>query len=368
MALDLYAWLLGLILFGSGFAGLWLRRHVVDVSPLVAWSQSAVLGGFVCLGIVLRESDASAWIDSMLAVPAILSAAALIIGLSAWHFEGRRARSWAVSGLPVLAALMAILTNFLLLALAPQSHLAGVCGLLAVMMAAAAKVAWRQSFRQCRHARVPMFLLGPVCLTMSAALLGASGLDPALALAAGSLVYALVAWAVIERLIWRARFAGQAEPLTGLTRLNGIEEFLSSHFAQPGAEPAVLLKFDVDHLNLVNEAYGFETGDQVLRKVAGELVSNFRRGDCVARISGQQFLVACIGLPADVAQVLAERARQAVSRLSIELENGERLMITVSVGVSRVCENLPACAPAWRQAEHALRKAKALGRNLMIGD
>lgn len=368
MALDLFAWLLGLTLFGCGFAGLWIRRHVVDVSPLVAWSQSAVLGGFVCLGSVLRGSDTSAWIDAVLAVPAFLSAATLIIGLSAWHFEGRRARSWAVSGLPVLAALMAILTSFLLLLLAPQSHLAGIYGLLAVMMAAAAKVSWRQSLRQSRHGRTPLFFLGPVCLTMSVALLGSSGLDRALAMTAGLLVFALVAWALTERLIWRARFAGQAESLTGLTRLNGIEAFLTTHFAQPGAESAVLLKFDIDHLHLINESYGFETGDRVLRKVARELVTNFRRGDCVARIAGQQFLVACIGLPAEVAQVLAERARQAVARLSIELDNGEQLSITVSVGVSRVCENLPACESARQQADEALRKAKALGRNLMIGD
>ncbi|MGH1359026.1 MAG: diguanylate cyclase [Burkholderiaceae bacterium] len=368
MAIDLFAWVLGVFLLLAGFAGLWVSRVVSDISPLTVWSQGAVLAGIASLGTVLRAADAGPWADAVLMVPAMLAVAALTIGLSLLQYEGRRAASWSASGLPALAALLAILTNFLLVMLAPQSHQAGACGLLAVMTAAAGKVAWRQSWRHGNHSRLPLMLLTPACLVLSISLLTTSGIQLMLGYSAGLFASVLVSWLVVERLVWRSRFSGQREPLTGLTRLNGIEEFLTRHFSFPGAEPAVLLKFDVDHLNAVNERYGFETGDEVLRKVAQELVLNFRAGDCVARVSGQQFLVACIGLPADVAQVMAERARQAVSRMSIDLQDGTRLAITVSVGVSRVCETLPACAPACQQADSALRRAKSLGRNLSIAD
>lgn len=127
--------------------------------------------------------------------------------------------------------------------------------------------------------------------------------------------------------------------------------------------PASLLMIDIDHFKKVNDAYGHQAGDAVLAGVAGILSRNVRETDVIGRYGGEEFAVM---LPAtDVAgtQVLAERLRTIIAG-SVHGYGGERLTVTVSIGVSTW---QPAVKDDFeeliRLADAALYRAKEQGRN-----
>lgn len=366
MALDLLSWVLGLALLGTGSLCLWLRRFAPEISPLAAWGQGAIAAGTASIGLALRPPDASQWLDAFLAVPAFVAAAALIAGLLLITPERQRNAHPRVDYLPALAALTAVIANLVLLVFAPQSHAGGVCGLLALFLVVAAKLAWRQSRRSTPNLRLPLVMLAVACVGLAVALFSRQSGMAAPGLLAATFIALIVGWLIVDRLHERLRIVSQQDPLTGLSRQGGIDDFLVGHFAYARAESVVLLKFDIDHLRTLNMRYGHDAGDRVLRQVAQVLRTSFRAEDCIARVTGQQFLVACVGLQTDVAHALAERARQAVRRAAVYRAEGEPMNVSVSVGVSSVCNSLPACGPGWRQADSAMYRAKSLGRNLSI--
>src|SRR6202042_671029 len=99
-------------------------------------------------------------------------------------------------------------------------------------------------------------------------------------------------------------------------------------------QPVSLLLLDVDHFKRVNDTYGHEGGDMVLRAISSALPTVTRQSDVVARWGGEEFV---IGLPqtgAVGARVAAERIRRAIAALVLTGPNGEKINVTASVGVA----------------------------------
>jgi len=140
------------------------------------------------------------------------------------------------------------------------------------------------------------------------------------------------------------------------------------HFYSRMAEDAdsfgVSLMVDIDNFKLVNDTYGHIAGDEVIRAVATVLRENVRDDDVVCRFGGEEFVIFLREHDEDQALRVAERIRRTVASHSVDFE-GLALTVTVSIGGSNRCrvENIDG---AIRQADAALYRAKARGRNVTL--
>ncbi len=157
------------------------------------------------------------------------------------------------------------------------------------------------------------------------------------------------------------------DPLTGLyNRRYALRRMgeLSVHSVNSGSGPAVLI-VDIDRFKQVNDRYGHAAGDAVLIEVAARLSANLGEGDLIARIGGEEFLIALPNLsPAD-AQAKAHVLCAAIARMPIRLHGGAEVALTISIGLSLA---RPGTLPdeAIDHADRALLAAKMQGRNRVI--
>lgn len=150
----------------------------------------------------------------------------------------------------------------------------------------------------------------------------------------------------------------------GLTELNNRlaanerlrEEFL--RMKRTGAVYSVIL-MDIDHFKRVNDTYGHETGDQVLKQVAQLIQETARVTDFVARFGGEEFLAILPNTDPEGAQVLAEKLRAAVADAQVPVVG----QVTLSLGLALVEAADANEDVAVRRADQALYRAKAQGRN-----
>jgi diguanylate cyclase len=156
------------------------------------------------------------------------------------------------------------------------------------------------------------------------------------------------------------------DALSGLVNRRSFEMALArevDRVARAG-EPALLLMLDIDHFKAVNDNHGHQAGDQVIRAVAQAVVQAVRPMDLVARVGGEEFAIILPNCATHVGVLVAERVRERVSQLAIEVSPGQVLGVTVSLG--------GAFAPPWvrsspllwtERADRQLYRAKAEGRN-----
>jgi len=152
------------------------------------------------------------------------------------------------------------------------------------------------------------------------------------------------------------------DSLTGLSNRRQIGEALDAAVGNADRyhEPLSVLMIDVDHFKKLNDDYGHNIGDEVLRMVSGRLEESLRLGDLIGRWGGEEFLVLVHFAGAVEVEAVAERLRAAVSSTPV-IVDGQMLEVTVSVGaVTRVdqpSESLVA------DADQAMYAAKAAGRD-----
>jgi diguanylate cyclase (GGDEF)-like protein len=153
------------------------------------------------------------------------------------------------------------------------------------------------------------------------------------------------------------------DPLTRLLNRRGMEDALQVTLAQASRhhQPTSALMVDIDHFKQVNDSFGHEVGDQVIRQVADSLERLSRNTDVVARIGGEEFLVVLPDTGLDAARVLAERIRAAISDHPMVVES-QRIKVTVSIGAACV-EGHANVDDLAREADRALYLAKRGGRN-----
>ena len=122
--------------------------------------------------------------------------------------------------------------------------------------------------------------------------------------------------------------------------------------------------FDIDHFKRVNDAFGHQAGDGVLRVVAAQVQKAIRTEDVLARYGGEEFVVLVRGVEHDKVAMLAERIRRGVERLSMPCES-KTIRTSVSIGVASLTECGPkATAEAlMKLADERLYRAKTGGRN-----
>jgi two-component system cell cycle response regulator len=163
-----------------------------------------------------------------------------------------------------------------------------------------------------------------------------------------------------------ARSQADRDTLTGLFTRRVFDEALADLTATARRAPVALLLLDIDHFKRVNDRYGHQAGDQVLREVAQAIGSQMRADrDIAARYGGEEFAVIAPETTLDGACTLAERIRTEIASMRL-LVAGVALQVTVSVGVAVLdageTEGNTAEALIQR-ADARLYAAKHAGRN-----
>ncbi|MHC4598579.1 MAG: sensor domain-containing diguanylate cyclase [Planctomycetota bacterium] len=124
-----------------------------------------------------------------------------------------------------------------------------------------------------------------------------------------------------------------------------------------------LVMVDIDHFKDFNDTYGHQVGDAVLRAVAQTLHNCVRTMDIVARYGGEEFALVFPETKKDDARRIAERLRTAVENTVVDHEGRKSLNVTVSLGVATFPEDAKDIRDLVAQADQAMYRAKARGRN-----
>jgi diguanylate cyclase (GGDEF)-like protein len=127
--------------------------------------------------------------------------------------------------------------------------------------------------------------------------------------------------------------------------------------------PASLLLIDIDHFKSYNDRFGHAAGDAVLKRIAASIIGSVRASDCVFRFGGEEFVVVCKALGSEAALALGERIRREIaSQTDIATTR-----VTVSVGIASSPDDAQHYDLLFAAADARLYKAKAAGRNCVIG-
>jgi diguanylate cyclase (GGDEF)-like protein len=131
-----------------------------------------------------------------------------------------------------------------------------------------------------------------------------------------------------------------------------------------GSSLSVLI-FDLDHFKNVNDTYGHEMGDRVLKSVADASIGVKRITDVAARIGGEEFALLLPETDRDGAMKMAHRLRESIEETTTSHPTQPSVMVTASVGVATVSQASKDVENVLRSADEAMYEAKNLGRNMV---
>ena len=161
-----------------------------------------------------------------------------------------------------------------------------------------------------------------------------------------------------------ARELASRDSVTGLLNRRGVDAALAALLAAPRRpeRPLALLQIDLDHFKDVNDTFGHEAGDRVLREVAGILERSVRRTDVVGRTGGDEFVVVLTGIEGvEKAQDIAINIIAGVS-VPIVLAAGRHAQVGASIGLALASEANEGASSLLRRADAAMYAAKQAGR------
>lgn len=127
-------------------------------------------------------------------------------------------------------------------------------------------------------------------------------------------------------------------------------------------DPLTIFMVDIDHFKNINDSYGHQAGDEVLRLLANELREGIRLADYVGRYGGEEFLILLPDTKLEAAIDLANRLLELVRALEIEF-NGKILKVTISIGIAQYCPGKENWEGVLQRADQALYLSKNNGRN-----
>lgn len=163
------------------------------------------------------------------------------------------------------------------------------------------------------------------------------------------------------------RETGLRDPLTGLHNRRFLDEMRASLVAgaQRRGTRLGLLMCDLDHFKAVNDTYGHEAGDAVLRDLARVIAGGLRASDSLIRWGGEEFLAVLSDPQPDTSLAVAERVRGAVEAFLFQ-HQGVTIRKTVSIGLAEFPEDGATLDDVINSADAALYQAKEGGRNRVV--
>ncbi|HHZ4597630.1 TPA: diguanylate cyclase [Legionella pneumophila] len=170
------------------------------------------------------------------------------------------------------------------------------------------------------------------------------------------------------RLRENLRYQSIRDPLTGLYNRRYLEDFLFKqlHQAERTKASFAILMLDLDHFKKINDTFGHDAGDLVLKELGQILNNDIRLGDIAARYGGEEFVLLLYDINAQAAKMKAENLRSAISNLQVKYGAQPVGQITASIGISVYPDDAKSPAEVIEAADKALYQAKNKGRNKVI--
>ena len=172
----------------------------------------------------------------------------------------------------------------------------------------------------------------------------------------------------------RLKKLGLTDVLTGVNNRRFFDQRLYEETGRAQRQNATIscLFFDVDHFKQVNDTYGHNEGDMVLREVASLIRMNLRTSDVIARYGGEEFSAILNNTSASTACEIAERIRSGISERDFNLSSGVPINVTISIGISTLqagkhdMDSVTLGNTLVQKADQCLYEAKRSGRNKII--
>lgn len=159
------------------------------------------------------------------------------------------------------------------------------------------------------------------------------------------------------------------DPLTGLHNRRYLDSHLETLFDRALARrrPLSLMITDIDRFKTINDSWGHDGGDQVLKEFAARLRRNVRGIDLACRFGGEEFVVVMPDTDGQIAERVAERIRAEIAGRPFPVgRDGRSIEVTVSVGVAAMLPARDRVADLLKRADTALYEAKSGGRNRVV--
>jgi two-component system, cell cycle response regulator len=159
--------------------------------------------------------------------------------------------------------------------------------------------------------------------------------------------------------------------LTGLFNRRYMENHLGTLVEQAAtrSKPLSLLALDIDHFKSINDTYGHDAGDDVLRDFALRIKRSIRGIDLACRCGGEEFIIVMPETDMTVAATVAERLRRRIAMEPFTISSGSRrIPVTLSIGIAALRGRDDNPASLLKRADQALYRAKRDGRNRVVPD
>jgi len=168
----------------------------------------------------------------------------------------------------------------------------------------------------------------------------------------------------LEKQTAAAQQQAAVDALTGLATFRVLRDRLATEVARArrAGESFAVLFVDLDNFKQVNDRFGHEAGNEVLRRTAQEFSTLIRTTDLAARYGGDEFVVVLVGTQVEGARGVGEKLRGRVEAIGKELGYPQAL-VTASIGVAGFAPDAPEHEDVLVAADRALYRAKAAGRN-----
>ncbi len=188
-------------------------------------------------------------------------------------------------------------------------------------------------------------------------------------IAALCLIFSIFLLIKLKRIAARNRVLATTDELTQLANRRSIVENLQLHFDSAKAQSSNLSVFmaDIDFFKQINDTYGHDVGDEVLKLVAVTCEKKMRQPDLVGRVGGEEFLFILPDTDIQQAFNIAERIRLEVSALSFAKIIRSDKQITISIGLSMLSDSDVSIEQLLKRADEMLYAAKKMGRNCTQG-
>jgi diguanylate cyclase (GGDEF)-like protein len=366
--------LLAITVFTSALAGCllllsWLQHRTIFA--LALWGSAFIIGAIATILIIARGTIPDLW--SIVIGNAMLTAAYGIIWSGVRNFEGKQASVvLTLSGALIWLTACSIGPIYAL----PVAR-AGVMAAIAITYTLLGVFElWRGHGEEISRWPVMLLLVGhaaaiPIRIPLAAS---ATNLHPfhvnLLTFAIFEGVFVCICAAYLfgglakDRIAARYEHASLIDPLTGVANRRGFLQtgerlLVRTRFAQ---EPAALFLFDVDRFKSINDKFGHHVGDAVLIGFCQLATSLLRPNDLFGRVGGEEFASLLPKITRKDALLLAERLRAAFEATSHNVAV-RSVTATVSVGVAISHDASYDLATLLDEADQALYRAKAMGRN-----
>lgn len=168
----------------------------------------------------------------------------------------------------------------------------------------------------------------------------------------------------LQEALTREQILARTDGMTGVNNARHFFDIAKQEFmvAKRYGQPLSIIIFDLDHFKKINDTFGHQVGDKVLKHVAQIAIEHVREADTFARYGGEEFVALLPNSNAMESSVVAERIRQSISECCTNTDLGD-VTVTVSAGIAESLSNVDDIENIIRRADQALYKAKEAGRN-----